>query len=367
MAWLGISLIVASFVLVCLRPPAWLPVFLRNLQHGRLGPAPRPPLIKKSAKDKERNVVTGGEIRQGEMPPPPSPPPLLLPVIQQDHGQGKLRRLDSACDDETTPKASAAVPPDDLVPLFTLSGPAEPSSNVAVAVAAVAKTASTVPAVAAAAASNTSTLAANRLISAPPTAAAAAPGLMAPPPRPAAPPGLMAPPPRPTSSLSPAPARNNHLHPAPNRGLAPPLSSSSSLAPPPTHSAKPKKPSKTVVLEPGHSPLDWARLSGHPSSDLRGLPPNSPYLRVTPSMLKKQKGRKGTDAWMVLGGKVYNVSPYVPFHPGGGPELLRGAGKDGTKLFGEVHPWVNYEGMLSACLVGIWVPVEEDNDMEAMD
>jgi cytochrome b involved in lipid metabolism len=96
-------------------------------------------------------------------------------------------------------------------------------------------------------------------------------------------------------------------------------------------------------------------------------------------MLKKQTGRKGKDAWTVLGGRVYNISPYLPFHPGGEPELLRGAGRDGTRLFGEIHPWVNYEGMLAACLVGIYVPEEEGGagagggdgavggDLEAMD
>jgi cytochrome b involved in lipid metabolism len=93
-------------------------------------------------------------------------------------------------------------------------------------------------------------------------------------------------------------------------------------------------------------------------------------------MLKKMTGRRGKDAWTVLGGKVYNMTPYLPFHPGGEPELLRGAARDGTKLFGEVHPWVNYEGMLAACLVGIFVPEGDEEvvagsggggDMESMD
>ena len=84
-------------------------------------------------------------------------------------------------------------------------------------------------------------------------------------------------------------------------------------------------------------------------------------------MLKKQNGRKGNDAWMVLGGRVYNVTPYAKYHPGGVPELMRGAGKDGTKLFGEVHPWVNYEGMLQACLVGVYVGEDEKSAMDDMD
>ncbi|RSL49315.1 hypothetical protein BHE90_017062 [Fusarium euwallaceae] len=167
-------------------------------------------------------------------------------------------------------------------------------------------------------------------------------------------------------SLAQFPAANSAQRargPVPNRGPA-----SSGLAPPPTHSTKPSKPSRKVLLTPGHSPLDWARISG-PNSDLRGVDPSTPYLRVTPSMLKVQTGRKGKDAWMALNGKVYNITPYADFHPGGVPELLRGAARDGTKLFGEIHPWVNYETMLSACLVGLLVEESEgtENQMDGMD
>lgn len=34
---------------------------------------------------------------------------------------------------------------------------------------------------------------------------------------------------------------------------------------------------------------------------------------------------------------------------------MKAAGRDGTKLFMEVHPWVNWENMLSSCLVGVLV------------
>ncbi|PVH89498.1 hypothetical protein DL98DRAFT_401881 [Cadophora sp. DSE1049] len=163
-------------------------------------------------------------------------------------------------------------------------------------------------------------------------------------------PGLMAPPTR-----SPLPNRG----PPGNSGSS---SLSSSLAPPPTHTSIPTKPRRKVLLTPGHSPLDWARLSSSPTANLRGLPADTPYIRVPPSLLKQYTGRKGKDAWTVLGGKVYNITPYVPYHPGGGPELLKAAGRDGTKLFGEVHPWVNWEGMLEPCLVGIAV---EEGDRRA--
>ncbi len=92
-----------------------------------------------------------------------------------------------------------------------------------------------------------------------------------------------------------------------------------------------------------------------------------PYIRVPPSLLKQYTGRKGKDAWTVLGGKVYNITPYAPYHPGGEPELMKAAGRDGTKLFGEVHPWVNWEGMLEPCLVGIAVEEGEKTSEGKLD
>ena len=44
---------------------------------------------------------------------------------------------------------------------------------------------------------------------------------------------------------------------------------------------------------------------------------------------------KKDDAWTAIYGKVYNMTAYLPFHPGGEKELMRVAGRDGTKLFGE--------------------------------
>ncbi len=55
-------------------------------------------------------------------------------------------------------------------------------------------------------------------------------------------------------------------------------------------------------------------------------------LRITPSELKLHN--KPDDAWAAFGGKVYNISPYLSYHPGGQKELMRVAGRDGSKLFG---------------------------------
>lgn len=44
------------------------------------------------------------------------------------------------------------------------------------------------------------------------------------------------------------------------------------------------------------------------------------------------------DLWMVVHGKVLDVSKYVNAHPGGAEALLRYAGKDATKTFDMIHP-----------------------------
>lgn len=58
------------------------------------------------------------------------------------------------------------------------------------------------------------------------------------------------------------------------------------------------------------------------------------------------------DAWLVLHGKVYNITPYLRFHPGGADILLKAAGRDATSLFNKYHPWVNAHALLERCCLG---------------
>ncbi|KAL8846412.1 MAG: hypothetical protein Q9221_008493 [Calogaya cf. arnoldii] len=162
------------------------------------------------------------------------------------------------------------------------------------------------------------------------------------------------------SSLQPPPSLASTLRSPPSRSLA---NQSSSLAPTSSTLPTSARPSKKVQLSPGHSPLDWAHLTSHPPSStfLRGADVPPGLIRVPPSLLKYHNGRKGKDAWGVWQGKVYNLTPYKNFHPGGVDELMKGAGreKDGERLFLEVHPWVNWENMLGECMVGILISEEE--------
>ena len=104
---------------------------------------------------------------------------------------------------------------------------------------------------------------------------------------------------------------------------------------------------KKIPLRPGHSLMDWIRLT-RSGKDMRGVGPG--MLQITEEELAKHN--KIDDAWMALRGFVYNVTKYMNFHPGGADELMRGVGKDATFLFNEIHNWVNFESMLKACLIG---------------
>ncbi|EAT43055.1 AAEL005478-PA, partial [Aedes aegypti] len=106
-------------------------------------------------------------------------------------------------------------------------------------------------------------------------------------------------------------------------------------------------PRNKTALKPGHSLMDWIRL-GNSGADLAGT-----GGRVRPVQHSELASHnKPGDMWMAIRGKVYNVTSYLDFHPGGVDELMRGAGKDATKLFDEVHAWVNYESLLAKCYIG---------------
>lgn len=104
---------------------------------------------------------------------------------------------------------------------------------------------------------------------------------------------------------------------------------------------------KKFALAKGYSLMDWIRFSKE-TIDLAG---NKGILRpITLDELSKHD--KEDDCWMAIFGKVYNVTPYMKYHPGGIDELMKGAGKNATDLFVQVHQWVNVQSMLEKCLLG---------------
>ena len=72
------------------------------------------------------------------------------------------------------------------------------------------------------------------------------------------------------------------------------------------------------------------------------------------------------DCWTAYNGKVYNITQYAAYHPGGKKKLMLGAGKDCTELFDKFHRWVNIGSILSKCVVGVLIDeeprIEEGNE-----
>ncbi|XP_017146552.1 cytochrome b5 reductase 4 [Drosophila miranda] len=111
-------------------------------------------------------------------------------------------------------------------------------------------------------------------------------------------------------------------------------------------------PRNKCALKPGYSLMSWIRLCNS-GADLSGT--GGRVVPVTRSELALHN--KVTDAWMAIRGRVFNVTRYMDFHPGGVDELMRGVGQDATTLFDKVHAWVNYPQLLGKCYVG---PLKEN-------
>ncbi|EHN00902.1 Irc21p [Saccharomyces cerevisiae x Saccharomyces kudriavzevii VIN7] len=178
-----------------------------------------------------------------------------------------------------------------------------------------------------------------------------------------------------------APQRLNVGHPTTSSPLHMPISRST---------RKPLVRTK-IKLDPGHSALDWHSLTSNPanyhtkfvslqliqgllddpifqkdnykfsSSQLRTqllvqkipLYKVMPPLRINKEIVKRHC--KGEDElWCVINSKVYDISSYLKFHPGGTKILLKNCGsEDFITLFNKYHQWVNYEKLLQVCFIGI--------------
>lgn len=122
-----------------------------------------------------------------------------------------------------------------------------------------------------------------------------------------------------------------------------------------------------MALKPGHSLMDWIRFSKS-GKDLTGL--RGRLIEVSQEEL--QKHNKRDDCWTCirgepvcvgvggcaseglvhapLSGLVYNVSPYMDYHPGGEDELMKAAGIDGTDLFDQVRRTTSVSVLVVALL-----------------
>ena len=112
-----------------------------------------------------------------------------------------------------------------------------------------------------------------------------------------------------------------------------------------------------VRRKPGYSQLHWMTLLAEAEDLTDGVGVANPGDERSWTSEEVATHCTVSDCWISLGGKVYNVTRYLPYHPGSEEELMRAAGRDGTVLFERIHPWVNADAMLKPCCVGWLAPM----------
>jgi len=69
-----------------------------------------------------------------------------------------------------------------------------------------------------------------------------------------------------------------------------------------------------------------------------------------PSEVSQHKSDK--DAWLIIDGGVYDVTPFLVNHPGGKKILLNACGKDSSKQFWNFHSKKVYNKTAAPLLIG---------------
>jgi fatty acid desaturase/predicted heme/steroid binding protein len=72
-----------------------------------------------------------------------------------------------------------------------------------------------------------------------------------------------------------------------------------------------------------------------------------PFKKKKFTMKELSKHNTKDDAWVCIERKIYNLSKYLEYHPGGTLPILNLAGKDATDVFTNFHPAIAYEKLPS--------------------
>jgi len=101
-------------------------------------------------------------------------------------------------------------------------------------------------------------------------------------------------------------------------------------------------PMRKVAVGEGRTQIGFIKMmEGNKKPEQRRVPRSEVALH-----------NKRSDCWVIFNNKVYDVTPYLPYHPGGKSVLAQYGGKDGTEAFYEAHRWISIEGLMSKCCLG---------------
>jgi cytochrome-b5 reductase len=102
---------------------------------------------------------------------------------------------------------------------------------------------------------------------------------------------------------------------------------------------------KKIPTGEGFSHRDWINKIGQMNdTNLTDLP------LISPDELAQHSSRN--DCWIAIAGLVYNLTDYLPFHPGGVDILIQNCGKDASNDFNLTHSFVNHSLLLGKYQVG---------------
>jgi hypothetical protein len=101
---------------------------------------------------------------------------------------------------------------------------------------------------------------------------------------------------------------------------------------------------------------DWTRLLAT-ANDLAQR--KGQAIRSNISWSEIQQHCTVHDGWTVIKNKVYHLSPYLVYHPGGESILKSVLGKDATILFNKYHRWVNEDGYVCYLYVCLYERTNE--------
>ncbi|CAN6564696.1 unnamed protein product [Malus baccata var. baccata] len=76
---------------------------------------------------------------------------------------------------------------------------------------------------------------------------------------------------------------------------------------------------------------------------------SDPKIHVFEEVVKHNKNE---DCWLIIAGKVYDVTPFMDDHPGGGEVLLAAIGKDATGEFEEIGHSDSAKDMMEKYYIG---------------
>jgi cytochrome b involved in lipid metabolism len=111
----------------------------------------------------------------------------------------------------------------------------------------------------------------------------------------------------------------------------------------------------------GFGLADWNQLTAV-AQDLAGLRGQPPRRDLTWSEIAQHN--TVYNGWIVLRQRVYFITPYLPYHPGGERVLMNVLGKDATALFERYHAWVNIDALIGKLLIGYLAPAPRNPNVD---